>query len=298
MHTPFISIVALALSVVVLVAQGHAASPEPTVSPDLSRTSQPVSPRSTVHKVVFPYLLSHDINHEDYYFSQLLRLALDKTTSEFGPWQYGMYTEWLRDKRLRFALNKGTVDVIWSTSSKALEKELRAVKIPLLKGLSQYRLLLIHEEDQARFSAINGLEALGQLRGGMGAQWPDAKVMRANGLPLVTATGYGKLFKMLAARRFDYFSRGIYQIHSEVHFYPNLPLAIEETLLLEYHGALYFFVGRDNELLANRIEAGLHLAQQDGSFDRLFYSVPRYQWAMKELKKNNRRVLTLKTFPP
>jgi len=46
--------------------------------------------------------------------------------------------------------------------------------------------------------------------------------MECNRLPLVTAVGYGKLFKMPAANRFDYFSSGLYQIQSEVNFYPEL----------------------------------------------------------------------------
>jgi len=245
--------------------------------------------------IILPHLLSHDINHEDYYFSALLRLAMDKTISTHGPWAYSEYAEWQRDKRLRQSLARGVVHVIWSQTSAAFETEMLAVKYPLLKGLSRYRLLLIHEKNQQVFSAVKSLADLKRYRGGMGAQWPDVALMEANGLPLVTASGYGKLFKMLAAGRFDYFSRGIYQIQSEVSFYPDLPLAIEKTLILESSGASYFFVAKNNKDLAERLQKGLELVEQDGSLDSLFNSVPRYRWAMETLQKGGRRVISLAT---
>jgi len=245
--------------------------------------------------VTFPYQLSQDINHEDYYFSQLLRLALDKTVAQEGPWTYRSHSYWMRDKRLRIGLTRGFVDVIWSPASDDFEQQLLAIKVPLLKGLSQYRLLLIHEDDQTRFDKIDSLEQLAALTGGMGSQWPDVSVMEVNGLKLLTVPGYGRLFKMLAARRFDYFSRGIYQIQSEVDFYPSLPLAIEKHLLLKQPGAYYFYVTKENHALADRIGRGLKLAHKDGSFDELFSSIPRYRWAYHELERRGRTLLELKT---
>lgn len=243
--------------------------------------------------LVLPYLLSEDINHEDYYFSRLLDSAFNATTKTDGPWQHRHFHSWLRDKRLRLALQRGEVDVIWSQTNPDLEKSMLAVKFPLLKGLSNYRLFLINKGDQPRFSRIKTLTQLAELRGGMGAQWPDVTIMESNKLPLEKIAGYGKLFKMLAARRFDYFPRGIYQIQSELHFYPQLPLEIEQTLMLHYHSETYFFVHPDNQRLADRLLRGLQIIRDNGEFDTLFNSIPRYRWAAEELQKQNRRVLYL-----
>jgi hypothetical protein len=101
----------------------------------------------------------------------------------------------------------------------------------------------------------------------------------------------------LAAKRFDYFSRGLYQIQSEVNFYPELELQIEQELMLSYPNEVYFFVNNNNRGLAKRIEAGLRIAQNDGSFDQLFNSIPRYQWGMELLSKHQRRVITLQPLP-
>lgn len=243
--------------------------------------------------IIIPKMTSYDINHEDYYFSKLLDLALSKTQSTYGPYEIQEPLNWTADKRLRIALSKGEIDVLWSATSAEFEKEMLPIKISLLKEMNNYRVLIIRPEDQAAFSQVKNLKDLRKFRGGMNSQWVDAIVMEQNQLPQVYAVGYGKFFKMLAAKRFDYFSRGIYQVQTEVNFYPELKLAIEQDLLLHYNNEFYFFVQKENAALASRIESGLKIALEDGSFDQLFNSIPRYQWALDELKNGARRVIDL-----
>jgi hypothetical protein len=239
-----------------------------------------------------------DIVNEDYYFYRVLELALHKTDAKWGPVQIKQLPYRPEDKRLRSALIRGSVDVLWSPTSADFERQMLPVRISLLKELNNYRLLLIRKNEQAVFSAVQSIDDLRKLRGGMGAQWTDASIMEYNRLPLVKAVGYGKLFKMLAAKRFDYYSRGLYQIQSEVNFYPELELQIEQKLMLSYPNEVYFFVNKNNPDLAKRLETGLQIAQRDGSFDQLFNSIPRYQWGLELLKKHQRRVITLQPLPP
>ncbi len=236
---------------------------------------------------------SNDINHEDYYFTHLLNLALTKTELQYGKLNLVEQPNRKVDKRLRAELLARNIDLLWSPTSPELEAEFLPVKVSLLKELNNYRLLLIRPESQAQFSRVKTLKDLRQFKGGMSAQWVDADIMEANGLPLVKAVGYGKLFKMLAAKRFDYFSRGLYQIQTEVNFYPDLHLAIEKDLMLHYPNEVYFFVHKDNKVLAQRLKLGLEIAQKDGSFDELFNSIPRYQWGIGQLKHHQRRVIHL-----
>jgi hypothetical protein len=71
-----------------------------------------------------------------------------------------------------------------------------------------------------------------------------------------------------------------------------LGLIQEETLLLKYDVPIRysFFVNKNNALLAERLERGLKIAQQDGSFDQLFYQMPSFREG-EELLKNSRRTL-------
>lgn len=238
-----------------------------------------------------------DINNEDYYFYRLLELALQKTDTQPNVTHIKQLPYRLEDKRLRSGLMQGMVDVLWSPTSAEFERQMLPVRVSLLKNLNNYRLLLIRKDEQPIFSAIRNLDDLRQLRGGMSSQWTDAAIMEYNKLPLVKAVGYGKLFKMLAAKRFDYFSRGLYQIQSEVNFYPELELQIEQELILSYPNEVYFFVNNNNSALAKRLETGLKIAQHDGSFDQLFNSIPRYQWGMELLSKHQRRVIELQSLP-
>ncbi|HCS65022.1 MAG TPA: hypothetical protein DIW64_13680 [Cellvibrio sp.] len=252
---------------------------------------------STASTVVIRQSNTADINTEDYYFYRVLELVLHKTEAQWGAAQIKQLPYRPEDKRLRSALMLGKVDVLWSPTSANFERQMLPVRISLLKELNNYRLLLIRKNEQPTFSAVQSIDDLRKLKGGMSSQWTDAKIMEYNKLPLVQAVGYGKLFKMLAAKRFDYFSRGVYQIHSEVNFYPELELQIEQELMLSYPNNVYFFVNKNNTDLAKRIEMGLKIAQRDGSFDKLFNSIPRFQWGLALLKKHQRRVITLQPLP-
>jgi len=250
-------------------------------------------PMAAPTQIVISHMASHDINHEDYYFTRLLMLALSKTESQYGKADLVELPTRRTDKRLQSEVLAKNIDLLWSPSSPELEHELLSVKVSLLKELNNYRLLLIRPDMQPQFSRVKNLNDLRQFRGGMSAQWFDTDIMQANGLPLVKAVGYGKLFKMLAANRFDYFSRGLYQIQTEVNFYPDLHLAIETDLMLHYPNEVYFFVHKDNKTLAERLKVGLEVAQKDGSFDALFNSIPRYQWGIDQLKHHQRRIIHL-----
>lgn len=238
-----------------------------------------------------------DMKNEDYYFYHLLELVLSKTDTTPEKTIIKQLPYRLEDKRLRTEMMHGVVDVLWSPTSAEFEQQMLPVRVSLLKELNNYRLLLIRKNEQARFSAVASLEDLRKLRGGISSQWTDANIMEYNKLPLAHAVGYGKLFKMLAAKRFDYFSRGLYQIQTEVNFYPELELQIEQQLILSYSNEVYFFVNKNNAALAKRLEKGLHIALDDGSFDELFNSIPRYRWGMDLLKNHQRRVIELQPLP-
>lgn len=234
---------------------------------------------------------------EDYYFYRLLLLAVAKTQHDWGRLEVQELPYMLQDKRLRTALSQGVVDVIWSPTSHEYEERMLPVRVSLLKDLNNYRLLLIRKGDQPRFSSIKGLRDLSKLRGGISPQWTDAKIMEHNKLTLVEAVGYQKLFKMLAANRFDYFSRGVYQINAEMKVYGHLGLIVEKELILSYPNEVYFFVRKNDYKLAERIEVGLTRALEDGSFDELLMSVPSYKWGTELLKTQQRRLIVLESLP-
>jgi hypothetical protein len=225
------------------------------------------------------------------YFYQALELALKKTEATDGPFIINYYPEALPVKRFLAELQNGSiVNVMWTTMNKERSEKLLPIRISLLKELNNYRVLLIRKNDQAIFSRIKNVEELRQLRAGLGSQWPETELFKKNNFAVVTAANYESLFKMLAANRFDYFQRGCYEIWNELEAQKDKNLVIEQHLMLHYDAPFYFFVNKKNTKLANRIERGLRIAQEDGSFDKLFFSIPGFKRGYEE-QFNKQRLL-------
>ena len=232
------------------------------------------------------------------FFLPLLNLALSKTVETDGPFETSNHPMVLSSARILLNLaNNDGIDVIWTSTSSSREKNFRHVPVSLLRELADYKVLLISEEDQSKFDQITTHEELKRMRAGVGGHWPDATLLANNGFTIVTSIYYESLFKMLAAKRFDFFSRGLFEAWYDLEQHPNMGLAIEKTLMLYYPAPFYFFVSKDNKALANRIERGLKIAQVDGSFDALINSFPAFRRGNEELAQHRRRVLTLTPTP-
>ncbi len=235
-------------------------------------------------------------DHDDYYYSRLLELALTKTIPTHGPYKLTFIPVMPITNRLLREIERGRVDVTWMPYSQNQRYQLTPIPIRLLKNLSDYRVFLIRSQDQDGFSKVKTLADLRKFKGGIGSHWPDRRVMEENGLPLVLSMSYFNLFKMLKSNRFDYFSRGVYQVRTEVDTHADQGITLEKSLFLRYENPVYFYVRSDNIELAARIEKGLKMAIADGSFNELFSSIDNLRWGEKLLKEKNRTTIQLTTF--
>ncbi len=229
------------------------------------------------------------------YFLSLLKLVLDKTVASHGTFQLQMSDSLMPQGRaLESLMGARRLDVVWAVTSMERELALRPIRIPLDKGLFGYRVLLIRQGDETRFSSVRSLSDLARLQAGQGHDWPDTIILRNNGLPVETSSSYPNLFTMLALGRFDYFPRSVAEVGGELRGHPDAGLVVESTLLLHYPSAVYFFVAHDNNSLATRLEAGLTTAIADGSFEALFRRHPGMQEALSLLQKHKRLLLKLR----
>lgn len=222
-------------------------------------------------KVVYPAPESSE-DRRDADVVELLQLVLDKTVATHGPYRLQPSAP-LNEKRYRESLRHNVnVSLAWLSVTAENEREFLAVRIPLRKGLLGYRVLIVRQQDQAKFARIRNVDQLKVLRMGQGTGWNDIPLLRANGFNVVVSQSYDNLFSLLANGRVDYLSRGINEAWREVESfrvqYPDL--TVEPTLMLYYPWPKYFYLNRKQAALAQRLELGLRLAQQDGSFDRLF----------------------------
>ena len=257
----------------------------PLVSPDAGATEP-------LHIVIPP--IEKSAEAQALYFYKLLLLVLAKTEATDGPYDVKFYPRPLSTERFLVELkNGGAVNLMWTTSNKKREQELLPIRISLLKDLNSYRIFLIRNGDQAKFDKVQSLDDLRKLNAGLGSQWPDTDVMRENDLHVVTSLSYDSLFKMLAAKRFDYFPRGLYEVWDEAELHKDMGLEIEQHLMLYYEAPFYFFVSKTNLPLASRIERGLKMAIEDGSFDELLMSVPGFKRGIEEQLNSHRKLFKL-----
>ncbi len=232
----------------------------------------------------------------NYYYEEVLQLALQKTEASYGKARLEYYPFVAGRERQRALLNQGKdLQVLWSSTNSEREKKLLAIKFNLLRGISDYKILLIRREDKDKFANLHDLTDLRRFKAGTGTHWQDTQILIKNDMPMVTSWDYEPMFKMLAAKRFDYIVRGAQEIWSEVDKHKDLPLMAEETLLLHYPLPVYFFVNPDNKILAERLKTGLELAEKDGSLDKLFFSVPGFQRAYDEVQRKQRRLIEMES---
>ena len=211
----------------------------------------------------------------DHYW-QLLAQALAITESDYGPFALREATVPMTELRALDELEtgKGSISVIVHGNVADYEQRLLPIRFPLDKGLLGYRVFLIRGEMQSKLDLVSGLEDLRRYSIGQGREWGDVTILRQAGLTVVEGTSYDGLFSMLAAGRFQLFSRSVVEVGEELaHEQLGHPeFVIERHLMLFYPLTRYFYVTRSTagETLARRISEGLERMLKNGRFDRMF----------------------------
>ncbi|MFZ5841381.1 MAG: amino acid ABC transporter substrate-binding protein [Pseudomonadota bacterium] len=233
-------------------------------------------------------------------YIELLRTALDRTRKDYGEYRLQPAAQEMNESRFLIEARTGErINLVWSATSIEKEKTLIPVRIPLGKGLLGFRIGIIRAGNQQRFDNVETVADLQQFEFGLGHGWGDVGIYKAAGLRVQLAP-YEDLFSMTAMGRFDYFSRGVNEIFSELEAQKSKTptLTIEQRLLLHYPYPFYFFVTPTDPDLAKRIENGLERMLSDGSFDEIFYK--HNSRAIKLANMGKRRIIELKnpTLPP
>ena len=126
---------------------------------------------------------------EDAYYIALLKLALESSKGEFGEYELKKSIQPMYQGRslVEIKYNRN-VNITWTMTSKEREQEVTPIRIPLLRGLGGYRIFLIKEGQQARFSRIKDASQLKKLFSGQGLDWPDSKILTDNNYRLITGS--------------------------------------------------------------------------------------------------------------
>ncbi|KQW46431.1 MULTISPECIES: hypothetical protein [unclassified Roseateles] len=215
---------------------------------------------------------------DDYQFA-LLTLALDKTVRDHGPYQLSRVKRSYSTARLRREINRGEVVNVhagpWrpleTREDKLPERSLR-INISLFKDLLGYRKLLIRRADLERFKGIQHADDLKKLVVGQANGWVDVDIYRHNGYAVNDTPTPASLFDMLAKKRIDYIPISVTDVETALNPRPELAgeLMLLPDITLHFALPIIFYVNIHEPQMAERLEKGLNLARQDGSFERLF----------------------------
>jgi hypothetical protein len=231
---------------------------------------------------------SYNRDQQKTYYVTLLELAIEKSAPKFGPASLqALGTSMVYQRKLK-SLNDDELDVMWTMTSEQKEQDALAVKIPILKGLIGYRIMVIQDTKQPTLTHISSTQQIKTLVAIQGTDWTDTEILRANGFNVQTSDWYNSLYKGVSKGIYDYFPRSILEPWAEMRKYRFNNLVVEEKHLIYYPVAMYFFVQKNNSALAQRLEYGLNQAIDDGSFDQLLYSYPAHQEALSKARLNSR----------
>lgn len=222
----------------------------------------------------------------------VLTEALETTVAEFGPYEIHFRETIIQNQRVVQRIEAGGAEnVFFGLTSKELEQRLIPIRVPIRMGVHNYRLLLIHKDDQDKFAQVETIDQLKQLRFGVGAHWMMRKVVESQGFNTVPSNTYEGLFKMLEQKRFDYTARGPHEVFTEINRFadeaPNI--MIEPTLALHNVAPFYFFVSRHEPQIAQRMTAGLTQLSKTGRLRQLFMKFNGQYVQLAEIEK--RRII-------
>jgi ABC-type amino acid transport substrate-binding protein len=259
----------------------------------LSLSAHAQETENTPPVVKIPYMERAGF-HRDY-ADALLNLALELSKDRFGSYELIQQTQQMVIRRQLLELQKGeNLSVAVSMPMPEWLNSARIVQFPIMKGLASYRLFFAHERNLEILNNIDNLDTLKAYKIGQGFGWSTAKILEDNGFQVVYGTQYHTLFPMLHGDRFQLLMRGAYEITPELDLYkPAMPgLVIVDSIAVYTYLPMYFFVSKDQPILADRLEYGLKKAHENGQLDELFNQY--FSETLELLNKKQRHIFYLR----
>ncbi len=225
------------------------------------------------------------------YYTALITLALEKTRPDYGDYrmqQLGI----LDTERTLYALaaNQYPNLIMERSYDEASTKssKLTYINFPVDGGIVGYRVCFINPAVKEKISKVQTLAELRHYTIIQGIGWADTSILRHNGFKVLEIENYASMFKMTTAGRADLFCRGANEIMPEYEVFKDiLKLYYDESFILYYPLPRFFYLNSKSKLAKKRIEAGLKLAYQDGSFKKLWrqYYQPSINFAKLDQRK-------------
>ncbi|HOY23329.1 MAG TPA: hypothetical protein PK002_09240 [Cellvibrio sp.] len=208
------------------------------------------------------------------YEVSVLKLALEKTIAEYGPYEFKAAPK-INVSRSLQSIKANTFPNYFASlgynENYGSPEEITYIPFPVDLGVLSYRTCFASQESLAKLAKINSLDELRMLSMGQGRGWVDGAILKHNGFNVVEIEPYPNLFKMVAAHRLDLFCRGANEIKEEYERWGQTEgLGYDRHLLIYYPMPIFFYTNSQNKAAIARVTKGLHKAYADGSLMKLW----------------------------
>ncbi len=222
--------------------------------------------------VVKIVLKQSDIDQRATYKVELLKALMDETRDEFGPYRILSADKVPRPRALSLMIAGDKLNVYYAPADVDWETRVTPIRIPVRRGLLNYRLLLINKNGMDSFVRIKDAADLRRKTVGLRLHWTTTKVMKALGYTIIPTNSYDGLFTMLQHQRYDFSPRGVNEVFGELEARKGSApdLMIEPRIALFMPMPVYLYVSPQHPRLAKRLRAGFAKIMADGKFEELF----------------------------
>lgn len=236
---------------------------------------------------------SHTDKRYDY-DNQLLKLALDKTIEEYGPYKLQASKSMNYARAIRVAEQNILPNFFIKLSYEQQHSEqMNYVPFPVDLGIVGNRVCFVSPDAKEPLSTVTQLSELRSFVHGQGRGWADVDILKFNGFKVKEINTYDSLFSMITYNRFDLFCRGVNELLNEFESHKSMQnLFYDTNILIRYPLPRFFYSHESNKKALKRIEKGLLIAYQDGSLKQLWSE--QYGQSISFAKLNKRRIFELK----
>ncbi len=231
--------------------------------------------------------------------TEVIIRALELTTPEYGPYEIQIHPHSMnRNRALAELIRAKNVNVFASAATTKWDKDTIAIKIPIRRGLLNYRLLLVHESDLDKFYQVQTLDDLKKLTAGLRTGWVTTDAFHKAGMKLQEVHNFEGLFPLLENHRFNYIPRAIYEIFDELAARKNFlnHVVIEPTLAIYLPAPTFVYVSPTEPRIAQRIEKGLRIMLKNGELAQILNKY--YANDIKRSNIKNRKIIKIESTYP
>lgn len=228
------------------------------------------------------------------YTHEILNKALNLSSEKYGLFKLNKVAISMSNDVTFYELSRGKIiNVAMSGATPDKDHLATPIRIPIRRGILNYRLLIINKKNLKLFEKINSLAQLKPYSVGIHSNSVTSDVMKVLGFSVVDTVSYDGMFKQLSQDKFDYIPRGLHEAYDEIELRKETinNLIVEPNLALYSPLPYYIYVSPAYPKLAERIEYGLEKMIEQGLIAKIFERY--YGEDIKRSKLSERTIINI-----